>query len=167
MSTNFLSLLKSKNTNNNQAIKIDSNFGTPNQAIVDVTPKGYGPEVVAPITVRCERVLDRNRLDLFFSSKPDLETRTMLKEQGFTFRDDRMCWQHKDCLINRLFLADKFGLSELMQDQFNDDLKPEVSSEFGKFRSQVDRLVEHLKISSADLMLQAIECLHDKTFKVN
>ncbi len=175
---NFLDLLKAKNQSAKQSftpapqsnydapIKIDSNFGTPDQTyMVDPVP--------APITVRCERVLNRNRLDLYFSAKPSKETRNELKDQGFTWDDSRQCWRHQDTTINRLYLADKFNLPELMQDKFNDEAKDEdetkqdFSPHYMRFKNQVKSLQEHLKIDAADLMLQAIDCLYTQTFKVN
>lgn len=189
MATNFLDLLKSKKTiiNNdtqwhNKAIKIDSNFGTKDQTIVDVTPIGYGPDPVPVINVRAERVLDRGRLDLFFSSKPVQETLNKLRDQGFRWNPDNKTWYHKDNLINRLFVADTFGLSELLQDQFNDDPKiadngkestissdpmVEHSPEYETFKKQVNALQKELKLDAADLMLKAIDFLYTSTFKVN
>lgn len=180
----FLDLLKSKNTNTTNGPTIDRQNGGnwiitpgnpdskffPNQPQVDqqVDP------VTGPITVRCERVLDRNRIDLFFSAIPSEDTRTLLKDQGFKFNPDTKAWYHKDCLVNRMFLAATFDLPDLMQDVYNDDVKPEIIEEtelnpiWSKYKKQVNALLAADKtLDPADLMIKAIDCLYIQTFKEN
>lgn len=167
----FLELLKQKNITAgvsnipaNHAIKIDSNFGTKDQTIVDLTPDTK-PD---PITVRCERVLDRNRIDLFFSAIPSEETRTLLKDQGFKFNPDSKAWYHKDCLVNRMFLTATFDLPDLMQDVYNDDPKMDVKTNinsYATYKDQVNALLTELKLDCADLMIVAIDSLYNRTFK--
>ena len=187
----FLDLLKSKNTNNLQTNPTPPKYDT--NLRIDPTPPKYDTNlridptkffpnqpqidqqvdpITGPITVRCERSLDAKRLKLFFSAKPSKETLQQLKDQDFKWDNDGIFWHAKDCLVNRMFLAATFDLPDLMQDVYNDDVKPSEPEVFDNpiwttYKKQVLALQEHLKLDAADLMLKAIDCLYTSTFKVN
>lgn len=187
MSTTFLNALKNKSASvqalmqqtakstpqtipANHGILLNSKFGTPDQTIVPLDVVPDAPKM----TVNIERVLNRNRLDIFFSDIPEKSVRTTLKDKGFRFDGERKAWYHKDTLLNRLFLADTFGADELRTlDTPADvaipstDTDVEYSSEYQAFKSQCNALQSELKLDAADLMLKAIECLYNHTFKVN
>lgn len=154
------------------------------------------PEVT-PITVKIERVVNRNRLDIYFSDIPSVEIRDSLKNQGFRFDGERKAWYHKDTLLNRLYLHTTFGAPDLLTmetlnfdsneikdtdtgDRVGDTSKTpqnpileteddseKVSEEFKRYKMQVNALVEELKLDPADLMIRAIGCLYDSVFRVN
>lgn len=182
----FLDLLKSKNTNNNlkevgrnkieeasiQNILADLDTGRSSDTFKIPQSDGsikeipYTYKTTDPITVKCERSLDAKRLKLFFSAKPSKETLQQLKDQDFKWDNDGVYWHAKDCLVNRMFLAATFDLPDLMQDVYNDDpsVKTGINS-YATYKDQVKDLLEELKLDCADLMIVAVDCLYNQTFK--
>jgi len=118
------------------------------------------------ISIDCKIVQDKNRLDLYFSDIPAKSDREILKEQGFRFNPDTKCWYHKDCLVNRLFLSNTFGLSELMKQIEPQSTEP-VQVSFENYKKQVDALLNELNCDVADLALIAVNHLYNETFKIN
>lgn len=126
----------------------------------------------APLVITCERVLNRNRLDVFFSRKPGDEILQKLKAQGFRDRDTDKGWFHFDSEDNRAFCTKEFGAV------FEDDNTPDnieapaapiaveatVTPEYETFKRQVNELIEYMKVEPADLMLLAVNTLHKKVF---
>lgn len=143
--------------------------------------------------IRVERVLNRNRLDIYFPQKPTEYVRSLLKTHGFRFNDERVCWYHQDNLQNREFLVRQFNASfsdsaevpqsteshdsesahsqgrvEALQSTGNDPEKDSGDSEtWQRFKMQVNALQSELGLDSADLMVTAIDCLYKKTLNIN
>lgn len=189
MST-FLNALKNKSLN------VQATQFNPVKPDPVVTPVPVDP-VPTQLTVKIERVVNRNRLDVYFSDVPSVEIRDSLKDQGFRFDGERKAWYHKDTLLNRLFLHNTFGAPDLLTIETpnfdsdginttdtgervgdtiippqNQDLETEedsekVSEEFKQYKRKVNALVEELKLDPADLMIRAIGCLYDQTFRIN
>ncbi len=120
-------------------------------------------------TLIIERVLNRKRLDLFFSSKPDADTLESLHNCGWCYRGTDKAWYHVDTERNRHYLKRKFNISVSEDsDHIADDAvtvnEPESkdSPEFAEFKRKVNILVEHLNVSPADLMILAIDALFEK-----
>ena len=189
----FLNALKTKSAKMNRSlassiqpnigIKIDSDFGTPNQTLVDLnTGKDieYNPKI--------ERIVNTGKINLLFPSKPSKEIRESLKNEGFWFDPVTLIWSAKDNLSNRLLLNELFGavFDNLQQELASIQVKasktedpslepeicePEVSYEgndqYKKFKYQVASLQHELKLDAADLMLEAINKLYEFTFKQN
>lgn len=203
MDTNFLNALKAKadkiqsdikkpsiqdlKTNNstdfwNSAVKsynperetactvIDHNFGTVNQTILDDA-----------IVTHVERVVNKNRIDVYFDKKPSEKIRSGLKDNGFRFNPDTKAWYHKDCLQACNYLTaclNVQGLSTI--DKFkNESTEPEtvkslpisenLASDFEneayqQYKKQVNQLIDALKCDIADLPMIAIDCLYRQTF---
>lgn len=155
-------------------IEINSNFGTEDQNF-------YNPVD----TVKIERVLNRNRIDIYFPEKPSEEIRSRLKDRGFRFDPERCAWYHKDTLLNRVFLSEHFNAQGLITSDDLDSIQGEVADDLSKsiveepvtasegsevyqqYKKQVNALIEELKIDPADLMLLAIDTLYRSTFKFN
>lgn len=187
----FLNALK------NKSATIQATQFTPVKPDPIVAPVPVQDPIPVPITVKIERVLNRNRLDVYFSDIPSVEVRDNLKDQGFRFDGERKAWYHKDTLLNRLFLHNTFGAPDLLtvetpnsdyeplihtvpEERIGDTIKTpqivnleteedseKVSEEFRRYKMQVNALVAELKLDPADLMIRAIGCLYDSVFKVN
>lgn len=189
----FLNALKTKSAKMNRSlassiqpnigIKIDSDFGTPNQTLVDLnTGKDieYNPKI--------ERIVNTGKINLLFPSKPSKEIRESLKNEGFWFDPVTLIWSAKDNLSNRLLLNELFGAvfdnlqQELASIQVeaskteDPSLEPEIcepevsyegNDQYKKFKYQVASLQHELKLDAADLMLEAINKLYEFTFKQN
>jgi hypothetical protein len=150
------------------------------------TPGPVLPEPIHIPEVRIERVLDRGRIDVYFSDKPDDRTLEILRGNGFRFRPSDKAWFHADNGRNRCILEDLLGVEfenpfvkecgvhdstagvpvDKGEDADMRDVVP-ASPEFERYRQQVDELIEHLNIRPADLMLLAIDALHKTTFGRN
>ncbi len=155
------------------------------------------PTTTAPVTrskspepiVSVELVTNRNRIDVFFSVKPNQDILDDLKLNHFKYRPSDRAWYTYDNRIQRSYLAHKFNLPELIdspapyneqpyapvstdEKQFDtahpspsiELIQPEGSAEYVKFKQQTNELLAELKIDAADLMLLAIDTLHKKTF---
>lgn len=86
------------------------------------TPKA----IEKPLIITIDRVLNRRRLDVFFSEKPCDEILAKLRGQGFHYRPSDKAWYHCDNETNRAFLethfnADFAGAPESAQVALNDD----------------------------------------------
>lgn len=120
---------------------------------------------------RVERVVNKNRLDIYFTQAPNQVTRNNFKSMGWRYSPDRVCWYHQDNKQNCDWLAERYNVQGLdTVDKFKTEpeiVEPEFTPEYATFRVQVDELLAYTKICPADLMLKAIDCLHKKTFSQN
>lgn len=190
MTTSFLEALKAK------SLQEQNNLVQNQQAIAPIILP-YIPSNPAPapkLIITVDRVLNRNRLDVFFSEKPSNDILQSLRDRGFHYRPSDRAWYHKDSEDNRLFLESKFGASFMLSGDVEDNENYEVSdnamldnvvvpdnsvtltsvnnakdeadpaSVFEQYKKQVKDLCEALKIDPADLALLAISKLHDQTF---
>lgn len=168
------SLLNGIQPTDNAQILINSKFGTEDQDFVGVSRE-----------VRIERVLDRNRIDVFFPEKPSDEIRTSLKDHGFRFNPESCAWYHRDTILNRVYLSEFLNAQGLLTSddldsipsevqgtfqKINDEAGQEPSEESGnehyrKFKMQVNALQSELGLDAADLMLRAIDCLYNHVVK--
>lgn len=140
---------------------------TPNPASMPQTANDYP---------RIERVINKQRIDLFFAEKPAAAVRAKMKAQGAWWNDDRKCWEFRDTFGNRGWLEDNFG-AEFPEEQvaeisaepetkeapkqepvFRTDAEPVPA--LAKYRQQVDELIAVLDVRPADLILIAIDFLH-------
>ena len=133
-------------------------------------------EVPKVVTLRVELVVNRNRIDLFFSDKPEARVLELLKLNGWHFRPSDRAWYHQDNLNNRKFVSQELSNDPSLLDQTYDDQGPAMISSdveeeskdlpdsFLIYKRQVNDLLAELKIDSADLMLLAISKLHDQIF---
>ena len=160
-----------------------------NQARVPVAPKPT-PAPMARVVpenkqiVSVSIVMDRNRLDVTFSIKPDSATLASLHAWAWHYRPSDKAWYHLDCEANRQYLRDTFGLDidkrvdhndanpllgydRLVRDVPTASVEVESSDRFEMFKRQVNELSDTLKLDPADLMLEAIACLHKATFPRN
>lgn len=131
-----------------------------------------------PIRVTVDVVLDRNRLDVFFSRKPDAMVLDDLRNNGFHYRPTDSAWYHKDTKQNRELLNNRFnaGLEIEQENQPVIEVVPEVvpsaeiieDTPFENYKRQISDLMQELRLEScADLQLLAIDCLHRQTFARN
>lgn len=153
-------------------IEISSDFGTEDQTFVNPIQE-----------IKIERVLNRNRIDIYFPEKPSEAIRGKLKDRGFRFDPERCAWYHKDTLLNRVFLSETFNAQGLIVSDDLDSIQGEVANDLQKsiveereplgegsevyqtYKKQVNALIEELGIDPADLMLLAIDTLYRATFK--
>lgn len=150
---------------------IDSNFGTIDQTI-------YEDATVTNV----ERIVNRNRIDVYFDKKPSEKIRSGLKDNGFRFNPDTKAWYNKDCLQACAYLTTCLNVQGLdISDNFkNETTTPEKSEStpinkpcppdfendsFREYVRKVNALNAHLGIDSADLCIKAIDCLYNETFK--
>lgn len=188
MNATFLNALQSKATQAQAA-------RTVKPADVRI-PKG----AAKALQVTIERVVNRHRLDVFFSHVPSRTVLDSLKEHGFKWNKDRLCWYHADTKMNRAYLTLCFG-ETFIGDQYETDVTgstetqdsaptlptprlespiPVIDStgdanqeripfspEYERYKQQVNELLAHTKIDAADLMLQAIDCLHKQLLGSN
>ena len=115
-----------------------------------------------------ERVINKHRIDLFFNSKPDDVTLAALHKNGWHYRPSDKAWYHKDATEQHVFLELELGIvieeKKLEEPPIADSFtqNTEELPEYTEFKRQVNVLVEHLKVSPADLMLLAIQALYEK-----
>ena len=142
-------------------------------------PTSLVKQDVQAVTVNI--VVDRNRLDIFFAIKPDSATLASLHAWAWHYRPSDKAWYHLDCEANRQYLRDTFNLDiDSKVDPVVDsnpllgvdavptaNVEVESSDRFEMFKRQVNELSEGLKLDPADLMLEAIACLHKATFTRN
>lgn len=149
---------------------------------VQTTPK---PDDKLIVTINVE--LSRNRIDIFFNRIPDEGIRSELKKQGFWFSSTANNWYHKDTPKNREFLVKQFN-AEFPIDESNEpdeieitsvdsvtltsvnkpiSYKSETSSNFDRYKEQVNKLSEHYQVDPADLMVLAMDALYTRTFNYN
>ena len=69
------------------------------------------PSTSDKLIVTVERVINRKRLDVFFSRKPSDQILAQLRGQGFRFRPSDRAWYHQDNENNRLFCEINLGAS--------------------------------------------------------
>lgn len=155
-----------------------------------VTPQDVDARIDRPTIYKVERVLNRNRLDVYFDVCPTELQRRNLKDQGFRWNPDKVCWYHKDTLANCKFLESVFNVQGLdtidsfkvadsetdkskdepisNPESFHDESKIdpllESSEIFREYVRKVNALQAHLGIDTADLTIKAITCLYDNTF---
>ncbi len=65
--------------------------------------------LIDPIS-RVEIMLSRNRLHVYFDSKPNANTRGSLKRQNWEWDERLLCWHHTDTEGNRDYLRQVFGV---------------------------------------------------------
>ena len=127
-----------------------------------------------------DRVLNRGRLDLFFSFKPDDRVLRILNENGWHYRGKDKVWYHKDAKPQHDFLYIEFGIrissdSDTIADdavttidptpvKSVPDVQPQELPEYEEYKRQAAALIEALKIDAADLMLIAVNHLYQKHF---
>jgi len=186
MSTSFLEALKKRSEQINSGIT-----QTRPEIKVPESLKPIESEVTeTPLIVTCDRVLNRKRLDLFFSRRPDQEVLNKLHGANWHFRPKDKAWYHFDSEENRQFCIDNFNADFDQLDRTQDSEAPEVpdtdeapnneskqvtltssrdeySSEYDKYKQQVNELMAELKLDAADLQLMAIDMLHKKLFSQN
>lgn len=135
-----------------------------------------------PLIVTVDRVLNRNRLDIFFNQKPSEDILTLLRLHNWHFRPSDKAWYHQDNETNRMFCEQTFNASfsdsgDVSQGESEDraDFSDSVTltsstnesgeqSAFEIYKQQCDELIAHLGVNPADLALIAVSALHKATF---
>lgn len=166
--TNFLAALQAKRTVPEIAAEVQT-FATPISATKP--------------TLIVERVLNRNRIDLFFSNKPDQKILDSLNNHGWHYRGKDKAWYHQDSEENVLYLCKMFNVGAELHEYkktstgkiepdteliYSEPVQVTANSEitdtpqFTEFKRKVNLLVDHLKIDMADMMLLAIDALFAK-----
>ena len=154
--------------------KVHSNGVTPKQ----FQPTKIQPESQEPLKIDIDLVLDRNRIDVRFNRNPGEAICSTLKAAGFRFKAHmNKAWIHKDTDENRRFLNREFNADLEMKDSPKPALQlmpaPEPAAPvqpstqdtaFEHYKWQVDQLMDHFKVSAADLQLLAIDVLYRETF---
>lgn len=153
-------------------------------------PKVLEAAPVDTLKVTIDLVVNRNRIDVFFSQKPSDSVLDSLRSNGFHYRPSDKAWYHQDNLVNRKFLNSTFDadleVSEMATEVTGKTQQtivvapslPEVTdsdtyespyndSHYQVYRGQVNQLIEKLQIQPADLMLRAIDCLYVQVFGSN
>lgn len=179
MSTAFLQALQAKRTIPQQTETKPKPKPIPVVAPIQPKPIAIpGVNVTAKPTLTVERVINRKRIDLFFSSKPDDDVLGSLHGNGWRYRPSDKAWYNKDDECTRHYLKMKFNIEleearsvempvEFKPDEHHKELKPtpvvgDSNPKFEQFKSKVNRLIEYFKIEPADLMLLAIDALFEK-----
>lgn len=156
--------------NEHATIVVDSNFGTENQTI-------HNEAIVTNI----ERIVNKNRIDVYFDKKPSDKLRHLLVEQSFRFNPDTKAWYMKDCKEACHFLETRLNVQGLSTiDKFKNEstetetvkslpISENLASDFEndayqQYKKQVNQLIDALKCDIADLPIIAIDCLYRQTF---
>lgn len=126
-------------------------------------------------------MLNKNRLDVFFSTKPSDDILKQLKDRCFSFDYQRICWYNKDTDVNREFLKHYFNADfpevkpidiqsgqlaikapnlPVVESDESGDTNTKGTPEYLKYKHQVNRLIDALGIDAADLILLAIDTLY-------
>lgn len=123
---------------------------------------------------RIERILNRNKLHVYFEHEVTTDAKQCLESRGFMFNPSLNCWHNQDNSENIDFLIEKFGAPDSLRTATLSNSKVSTEPEqtehtshsepFLKYIRQVDALKEALKIDSADLCMLAVDCLYNKTF---
>lgn len=182
--SNFLAALQAKSA------KLSATMG--NVAALPVAPIA-APIVVPPVLtpapiqnyaatslqVTVELPIGSNRIDVFFSRKPDADILSKLRDAGFWYRPSDKAWYHKDSECNRQICRMLFGaeIEDYDTNRIYAEDKVTVAnapivdnseeSGYDVYKRQCDELVKALGLEFPDLALHAIDCLHRQTFKRN
>lgn len=139
------------------------------------TRKPIKPLNITPTIDRIEVVVNRNRLDVWFTDKPCQEFRAILKAFNWYFSPERgNSWYNKDTPENRQFLISRFGISgsQFEQNEPVPELVPtdepipamdHAEERFIKYRDQVNQLCEHYGFDKYELLYFAIDRLFKET----
>lgn len=168
----FMNALKSK------ADKIQSERETEKQY-----PKA--PEAFRMYTVTVDIVINKNRLDVFFSEKPSEQDLETMRNGGFHFRPKDKAWYHKDSKENREYLTQNLGIKfDTIQDapqpaiaapiasaplaqsgneEQSQDSALELSPDFIRYRKQHAELISIFNCDPIDLHMKAIDALYNAT----
>lgn len=179
MNTAFLSALQNQSQTLTQQLVSKS----------EAKPIAKPVQPVDVLKVTIDLVVNRNRIDVFFSQKPSNSVLDSLRSNGFHHRPSDKAWYHQDNLVNRKFLNSTFDADlEIVEPVLQPEPKtqqtivvapplPDFDSEeykspyndshYGVYRDQVDQLIQKLQIRPADLMLRAIDCLYVQVFGSN
>lgn len=126
-------------------------------------------------------VNSHNRIDIFFDMVPSNSQRHSMKQHGFRYNPDRVCWYHKDTPLNRKFLFERFNVMDLDIDDKESEsitvgqiqaIKPMLEiqdtakekPDYIVYKKQIAELLQVLNCDFADLPLIAVNCLYEKTF---
>lgn len=148
--------------------------GTTENNAVQAKPEAQIPENhEPPLEIRVERVLDRRRLDLFFSRKPDEESLQVLRTAGFRFRPSDKAWYHADTPQNRQAIGTYFSIQWPETQAVDSEAQPlpELTileaPQWARYKQQVKELLEHTKLDCADLQLFVVDLAHKALFGKN
>jgi hypothetical protein len=162
----FINALKARSTSipDKYQQAIDQKFidaGVHINPIVE-TPK---QEEKKELIINIDLVANRNRIDVFFSDKPDQYILDMLKANGWHHKKIPVpVWYHQDNQWNRDFLNQLLNLNIESKGMISADVEPSELTPFDIYKRQCAELIEELKIDSADLALIAIDTLHKQAF---
>lgn len=161
---------------------------TPQKIVSAVTQKNGVTPVThnRKITVKIDHVINKNRLDIFFSARPEQDTIHILKSNGWYYRGKDLAWQHQYKQENIRFIQEKIipffecdsypvmEVTEKNEPQIDtplndlDEPLPSVCTndhlvKFETYCRQVDYLKLQLKIDLQELLYQAIDHYYNIT----
>ncbi len=177
--SNFLAVLQAKSAKLSATMGNVAALPVPPIAAPIVTTPVLTPAPIqnyanGPLEVTIELPQGSNRIDVFFSRKPDADILSKLRDAGFWYRPSDKAWYHKDSECNRQICRMLFGAE--IEDYDTKQLEvveaaPIVDdseeSSYDVYKRQCDELVKALGLEFPDLALHAIDCLHRQTFKRN
>lgn len=182
MSTAFLDALKAR------SVSVSNTVTASNNAVSRLLAKPVQDKPAAnepPLEViQVERVLNAGRLDIKFNRIPSWDERQDFQSNGLRIKKvtaDYLQWfTIQDTLENCAWLELRLNLSGLLPitETVLGDTTIETTTEntpisnpersnpvWENYTQQVDALCEALQCTPGDLMLTAIDCLHQKTFQ--
>jgi len=188
MSTNFLEALKTQaSKTRTEALTKKINSNSPNltdNPVLATIPETQSDNSIEPLGLKVDLVLNRNRIDLYFTRKPSQYILDMLHSQEFHYRPSDLAWYHKDSQMNRAWINNVFGTDLIITDA--PDYKPLQAPEtpqtetqaqlpidpipsipntpYDLYKKQIDELTKHLNIDASDLQLMAVNHFHKFTF---
>lgn len=137
-----------------------------------------------PLIITVERVLNKNRIDVFFSNPPVDRVVQMLQERHWSFRHEDKAWFNSDTYDNRLFCEQHLGASFDEMGDINAPItegtetsevlhavtltgnvqQPMKDFCYETYKLQCRELQAHFKCEFADLAIVAINHFHKATF---
>lgn len=143
------------------------------------------------ITVTVDQVVNKNRIDIFFSRKPSDQTLDLLRKANWWYRPSDKAWFNKDSSEARLFCVKHFAADFDAPEEIPvtpaeveaiettgpivtltsetvetiEQMEPEAfTPDLTRYKKQIDELLAHLKCDSTDLLFMAMDAFHKRTF---
>ncbi len=148
-----------------------------------VTPADVDARLDRPTIIKVDRIINKNRIDVYFDVIPTPEQRELLKTYSFKFNPESKAWYNKDTTLACAMLRDRFNVRNLTDKEENivipsqaiqepEKIEPSIElsaltdepEAYSNYKKQVRELLSVLKCDSADLALIAIDNLYKKTF---